>query len=141
MTHPYGPRQRPHWQPPPGWSPDLPLPPSPPPIRRPSSPKPPISGTANAALLVAVLSTPALFFALFWPAAVAAATVGSPAYVIATVAGLVLTPQILGYLTLREIRQGRADPISRQRAVLAMGISGVYLLLALGIFLSSLGGG
>ena len=129
MTHPYGPRRQPHWRPPPGWSPDLPLPPSTPPIQRPSSPKAPISGTANAALLFAVLSIPALFFGLFW----------SPA--IATVAGLVLISQILGYLTFRKIRQGRADPTSRQRAVLAMGTSGASLLLAIVIFLSSLGGG
>jgi hypothetical protein len=60
-----------------------------------------------AALLVAVLSIPALFFGLFWLPAVAAFS--SPAYAIATVAGLVLTPQVLSYLTFREI--GRAGRI------------------------------
>lgn len=86
--------------------------PSPPPWR-PPPPKPPISGTATAALTVAALSIPLGFFGLFWIPAVAA--FGSPALAIAVVAAFVLAPLILGYAALREIREGKAHPISRQR--------------------------
>lgn len=122
---PYG---NPYWPPPPMWRP----PAYPPP------PRPPISGTANAALVIAVLSIPAGLFPLMWiiPAGLVVGIWAIPLIII----GLVGLPQVLGYLTLREIRQGRANPISRQRAVLAMGISGMYLLLALCFFVAWLTG-
>jgi hypothetical protein len=123
MSYPYGPP--PQWQPPQQW--------------QPPPPRPPVSGTATATLVVAVASIPAGFFGLFWLPAVAAFE--GPGLAVAIAASFILAPQILGYVALREIRQGRAHPISRQRAILGMAISGVYLMLALGIGLTMLTGG
>lgn len=122
MSYPYGP---PPWQPRPPW--------------QPPPPPPPVSGTATATLAVAVASIPLLFFGLFWLPAVAA--FGGPALAIAMVVAFVVAPQILGCVALREIRQGRAHPVSRQRTILGMAISAVWLMLAMGIALTMLTGG
>lgn len=110
----------------------------PPPWQQPPGPPPPVSGTANAALTIAALSIPAGVFALAWVPA--AAGVGGMWLVYLMIATLLLLPQILGYRALQEIKAGRAHPISRQRAILAMGVSGMFLLLASGIFASWLTG-
>lgn len=149
MSNPYGqppyppqqpPQQRPPYPPPGAFH--QPPPPAPPMWQSPPPPmpRPPISGTANAALTIAVLSIPASLCPLLWIPAAAVAG-GGLWIVFVMIAAFVALPLILGYRALLEIKQGRAHPISRQRAVLAMGISGVYILLAAGIGLTALTGG
>jgi hypothetical protein len=90
--------------------------------------------TASAALGVAVAGLPVWLTAPVWIHHVP----GGVAFLV--IAVFVVVPAALGLLALQQVRDSKAHAMSRPRAILALVLSGVWLLFALGLLFKGVTG-